>query len=616
MFTNNNNNNNNNNDATNNNSVNNKVTKNVNAKELRDILKDKHQKMEHMKERLRVPSQLISVVKKSGQNTSSDIEHNNHNQQQQSNNRPLPLWKVILTVLIVSLLALASNQFRSAEKDSRGSRSDAEHINPNRESRKWGSALNFERADGKKWTTERVLKHFKLRNPSELMFSQSSTNTFEEFVNAISDENLHVVTLDVSRSLSYDAKTGKQFEVPVISKSSYLPHEKQKGAMTFDEAVNAFIRMATQKGLHIRFHDPRIFKAALKMLDVEVDYGRLPGPLFIEAEVLPGPEAVLPEMSCQMLYPETYPGGFPPKNLKAVQVASLTDKTVVVPFDPVSFVGAVFDHVPGSILMLGVATMHQCDEEVIIARPGPTEGERLGAFLGGDDIELTAEENAQIDQEELMNVIKHTANAMIGDDGRGRIGKSALDEVKWRKDAKKNNRKLMQLDALNQLSVEETEIVALKELGYPQRVVEYSDFPTGYGEFDVHIAAKTLQMTKGLSWDTGTDIVALLNNGTFTGDVWFPVSACYLAKGGTHPGYLQELTATKLGYLIFLRGPLMWADLDVRNALRKELDAGKTAFAGDFRALPYGDFIDRNEVFYFMEPPGPPAPKVKKEKKG
>ena len=86
MFTNNNNNNNNNNDATNNNSVNNKVTKNVNAKELRDILKDKHQKMEHMKERLRVPSQLISVVKKSGQNTSSDIEHNNHNQQQQSNN--------------------------------------------------------------------------------------------------------------------------------------------------------------------------------------------------------------------------------------------------------------------------------------------------------------------------------------------------------------------------------------------------------------------------------------------------------------------------------------------------------------------------------------------------
>ena len=127
-----------------------------------------------------------------------------------------------------------------------------------------------------------------------------------------------MVTLDVSRSVTHDSKTGKQYEVPVISKSSYLPVSKAKGGMTFDSSI---LRPRVyypwrQKGLHIRFHDPRIFKAALRMLDMEVDYGRLPGPLLIEAEVLPGPEAVLPEMSCQMLYPETYPGGQPPKNLK------------------------------------------------------------------------------------------------------------------------------------------------------------------------------------------------------------------------------------------------------------------------------------------------------------
>jgi len=579
-------------------------SKPVHPSDLRNILKEKHAQMETMKEQLKDPNKKKGG---GGDNAPSGVG---------GGLKSPPTWKVVLVVVIVSLLALASNQFRSAEKGSRGNRSDAEHINPNRATRKWGSALNFERVDGKKWSTERILKHFHLKNPSELVFSKPS-GTFDEFIEAIEDPSSHVVTLDVSRSVTYDSKTGKQYEVPVISKSSYLPVSKAKGGMTFDEAVNAFIRMATQKGLHIRFHDPRTFKAALKMLDVEVDYGRLPGPLLIEAEVLPGPEAVLPEMSCQMLYPETYPGGQPPKNLKAVQVSSLTDGTIVVPFDPVSFVGAVFDHVPGAILMLGVATMHPCDDEAIIPRPGPSQGEQLGSFLGEDGIELTAEENAEIDQDELMRVIKHTANAMVGDDGRGRIGKSALDEVSW-KTNKKENRKLLQLDALNQLSVEETELVALKDLSYPSRVVQFSDFPTGYGEYDVHAAAKQLQMTKGLSWDTGSDAMALLNNGTFTGDVWFPVSACYLGKGGTHPGYLSELAATKLGYTIFIRGPIMWSDAEVRNTLRKELDSGKTAFAGDFTNLPYGDYIERMEVFYNLEPPAPPArnPEKKKGKKG
>ena len=578
----------------------------VHPSDLRSILKEKHAQMETMKEQLKDPNK-----KKSGILGANAGANGNSGQSVKSP----PMWKVVLVVVIVSLMSLASNQFRSAEKESRGNRSDAEHIDPNRPTRKWGSAMNFERADGKKWSTERILKHFHVKNPSELVFSKPST-TFDEFIEAIEDPSSHIVTLDVSRSVTHDSKTGKQYEVPVISKSSYIPVSKAKGGMTFDDAVNAFIRMATQKGLHIRFHDPRIFKAALRMLDMEVDYGRLPGPLLIEAEVLPGPEAVLPEMSCQMLYPETYPGGQPPKNLKAVQVSSLTDGTIVVPFDPVSFVGAVFDHVPGAILMLGVATMHSCDYEVVIPRPGPSQGEQLGSFLGEDGIELTPEENAEIDQDELMRVIKHTANAMIGDDGRGRIGKSALDEVSWKTKGNGENRKLLQLDALNQLSVEETELVALKDLSYPSRVVQFSDFPTGYGEYDVHAAAKQLQMTKGLSWDTGSDVMALLNNGTFTGDVWFPISACYLGKGGTHPGYLSELTATKLGYIIFLHGPIMWSDADVRDTLRKELDSGKTAFAGDFNNLPYGDYIERMEVFYNLEPPAPVAREPEKKKKG
>ena len=74
-------------------------------------------------------------------------------------------------------------------------------------------------------------------------------------------------------------------------------------------------------------------------------------------------------------------------------MSSLTDGTIVVPFDPVSFVGAVFDHVPGAILMLGVATMHSCDYEVVIPRGADSAAndkrEELGSFLGEDGIELT-----------------------------------------------------------------------------------------------------------------------------------------------------------------------------------------------------------------------------------
>jgi hypothetical protein len=55
-------------------------------------------------------------------------------------------------------------------------------------------------------------------------------------------------------------------------------------------------------------------------LDVEVDYGRLKSPLILEAEVLPGPESYLPEMSCVMQTPANYPGGYPPRSIKAAQI--------------------------------------------------------------------------------------------------------------------------------------------------------------------------------------------------------------------------------------------------------------------------------------------------------
>ena len=74
-------------------------------------------------------------------------------------------------------------------------------------------------------------------------------------------------------------------------------------------------------------------------------------------------EGYLPELACVMTNPAAYPGGYPPRSVKAAQIASLTDGTVV-PFDPMTFVASAFKHVPGAILSLGVASHATCTNEV------------------------------------------------------------------------------------------------------------------------------------------------------------------------------------------------------------------------------------------------------------
>ena len=36
--------------------------------------------------------------------------------------------------------------------------------------------------------------------------------------------------------------------------------------------------------------------------------------------MLPGPESYLPELACVMSNPASYPGGYPPRSIKAAQV--------------------------------------------------------------------------------------------------------------------------------------------------------------------------------------------------------------------------------------------------------------------------------------------------------
>lgn len=497
----------------------------------------------------------------------------------------------------------------TAERTSRGTRSDAKKLNklldPN---------LSLVREEGKRWTSERLLRHFGLRRASQLRWSQP-VYTLNELYDAVQDPESHVVTVEVAYSVvqKRNLKGMAWVNRPIIQTSSYVTLAPD--GMDFDTLLRTFINIGSSKGLHVVFRDPRVVEPVMAALDVEVDYGRLKSPLILEAEILPGPEGYLPELACVMQNPAAYPGGYPPRSVKAAQVASLFDGTMV-PFDPVTFVASAFKHVPGAILSLGVASHSTCTNEDPINAPKPT----VPTTMTDEQIaeqELAAA-NALRQQGgpdmQLAGVISETANLLDGSkvatEG-GALKAAGVSEVnpagglyqgvqpggRRLRSHRMRQRRLLQLDALNpgtdadgsafaaELASNAVESVLMGNEGIS---------PHGYGEYDVKAAAEQLTLTKGYSWDTGRDLIDVLRNGSWTGEVYFPISACMLTE--SHKGYIRELLSTKLGFAVILRDAVLFNKVQ-RSSLLEELDTSRTFMGHDFVTLPFGAALSEKEVF-------------------
>jgi len=313
----------------------------------------------------------------------------------------------------------------------------------------------------------------------------------------------------------------------------------------------------------------------------------LKSPLILEAEILPGPGGFLPELSCVMTNPASYPGGYPPRSVRAAQIASLTDGTVV-PFDPMTFVASAFKHVPGAILSIGVASHAPCTNEEALnqhytEQPGQMTAEQElaeAAALSGPDLHLAG-------------VISETAKLL----GEGAVPAGDVNQPAPA-NRRRHHRRLAQLDAINpggdsaalagemaKLAEDAVEMVLMGNEGMS---------PHGYGGYDVKASAEILTPTMGYSWNTGRDVLNVLHNGSWTGEVYFPVSGCVLAESST--GYLRELLSTKLGWAVILRGAVLFT-ADLRAVLLRELDTSRTFLASDFVQLPDGEPLTEKEVF-------------------
>lgn len=341
-------------------------------------------------------------------------------------------------------------------------------------------------------------------------------------------------------------------------------------------------------------------------------------------------------MACVMTNPAAYPGGYPPRSVKASQIASLKDGTVV-PFDPMTFVASAFKHVPGAILSLGVATHSTCTNEEPIeapesAVPGTMTEEQAAAIL-----EAGAAGSPQSGPDmQLAGVITETAKLLDGSavvveggalkaagvneinpaagggkkkkrrllfqrDGGGEVDRDGSGGEGPRRGGEQQKplrqRRLTQLDSLNPGDGDATSALASKLAEDAVEMVLMGNegmSPHGYGEFEVKAAAETLTLTKGYSWDTGRDLVEALKNGSWTGEVYFPISGCVMTE--SKKGYVRELLNTKLGWAVILRGAVLF-NKELRASLLEELDTSRTFMGFDFVQLPNGEPLTEREVF-------------------
>ena len=227
------------------------------SQELRDTILAKHRLVEKMKERVVEASDRSSGTP--GRNKIS-----------------FAWWKALLVSAFVALCVVAVQQAATSDR--------VAEIRANMRARARLAA--WEHEEKKRWSSERMLRHFGLRRASSLRFTEP-VYTFADLWDAVRDPDTHVITVEVA----IDAQTAR----PAVRTSTYAKPERF--AMSLDKLLTSFARFGSNKGLRFVFRDPRAIAPATRAIGDRVDDGKIASPIILEAEVAAGPEGYLPEMS-------------------------------------------------------------------------------------------------------------------------------------------------------------------------------------------------------------------------------------------------------------------------------------------------------------------------------
>ena len=301
------------------------------SQELRDAIRAKHRLVEKMKE---------SVVEASDRSTPG---------RNKISFGAFAWWKALLVSAFIALCVVAVQQAATSDR--------AAEIRANFRARARLAA--WEHEEKKRWSSERMLRHFGLRRASSLRFTEP-VYTFADLWDAVRDPDTHVITVEVA----IDAQTAQ----PAVRTSTYAKPERF--AMSLDKLLTSFARFGSNKGLRFIFRDPRAIAPATRAIGDRVDNGKIASPVILEAEVASGPEGYLPEMSVVAADALAWQGKDasetrPPRSYTLAQLANAhpNDDADFIPFDPKELVEAAKRNVPGAILSLSAATHVSCAKE-------------------------------------------------------------------------------------------------------------------------------------------------------------------------------------------------------------------------------------------------------------
>ena len=567
--------------------------------ELRDALRAKHRLVEQMKEDVARPDDRRSA-------------------------RRAPFWQMVTVVAAVLFLSLAAAGGAAAEKATRASRAAA------------AERRALERREVKRWSSERALRHFGLRRMSQIAFTDP-VRTSDALHDAVRDPDTHVVVAHVSHSTVMGRKRTKGgdgltwVDRPILADSSY--EALADDGFDFDGFLSRFLASGSNKGLLVSLRDPRVVVPVFKALETAVENGRLVSPIILDAEVLPGPGGHMPQMACVRFNSTAYQDQYvwrdgraaleendaraPPRSLHVDDWSRLTVATSdgvgdLVPFDPVGFVRSAALRVPGAILSLGVATGGvPCTREKIAPPRKKTPAAGL-AFPFQSAYAWHQRQRAMMHQRLRGAKVKMFGNA-TADEAMMRLPgfftPAAARAMRMRGAALAAANATSSVAAVlgksgvgrRRLAQMDFEIMAIAE-AEDERARESKrraedEAAARRKTYDAAYTARRVSHHRSYGWDTGADLIALVRNGTWEGDVLFPVAACALPSTASEaPGYLRELADARLGFSIVARGPVLFTEA-TRVAMLSELDASRAVIGSDLVRLPEGERLTERQIF-------------------
>ena len=570
------------------------------SQELRDAIRAKHRLVEKMKE---------SVVEASDRSTGTPGR----------NKISFAWWKALLVSAFVALCVVAVQQAATSDR--------VAEIRANMRARARLAA--WEHEEKKRWSSERMLRHFGLRRASSLRFTEP-VYTFADLWDAVRDPDTHVITVEVA----IDAQTAR----PAVRTSTYAKPERF--AMSLDKLLTSFARFGSNKGLRFVFRDPRAIAPATRAIGDRIDDGKIASPIILEAEVAAGPEGYLPEMSViagDALEWQSKDAGEarPPRSYTLAQLANAHPDADFVPFDPKELVEAAKRDVPGAILSLSAATHVSCALEQPIRVDSRIEkrlikeqllkgltrvkrfGQKRGGMLrgAGPDIPpMFVKAVARVKRSEAAAKVAaahaaavsaaKSAAALAGGGGDASDGDEGDAPASAAGGDERPGRRILQLDtdmsafaaeeaakraAMHETDLDEVEDTAGDTAGDgPKSVSEEST------RHDVRAQAARLTDQRGYGWRTHRAIVDLVRDAGWDGDVYYPMHACVMPR--TDPGFVRALLDVSFGNAAMIRGPALLTK-GLRLWILEELGAARTFLADDFARLPEGEPVTEKEVF-------------------